>query len=138
MLGAATLAVYVLERDPRPVDYAVAQTSAVMMLALGQLAFLLNCRLLNGSAFTVRVFTGNRSLWISAGALLVLQLLFTYAPFMNVWFDSSPIGLHSWALTAGVAVVVFVVMEAAKAVLRRVGDRTARGVARSNPRLGVT
>jgi magnesium-transporting ATPase (P-type) len=117
VLGAATLVVYVLERD-RTGDYAVAQTSAVMMLALGQLAFLLNCRLLNGSAFTTRVLTGNRSLWVSAGALLVLQLLFTYAPFMNVWFDSAPIGVHSWALTAGVAVVVFVVIEAAKAVLR--------------------
>lgn len=124
VIGAATLVVFLLERD-RTGDYAVAQTSAVMMLALGQLAFLLNCRLLNGSAFTVRVLTGNRSLWISAGALLVLQLVFTYAPFMNAWFDSTPIGLHSWVLTAGIAVVVFVVIEAAKAVLRRTGDRRA-------------
>ena len=122
VLGAATLAVYLLERD-RTGDYAVAQTSAVMMLALGQLAFLLNCRLLNGSAFTLRVLTGNRGLWISAGALLSLQLVFTYAPFMNEWFDSTPIGLHSWALTAGIAVLVFVVMEGAKALIRHVGDR---------------
>ncbi|MEP7765087.1 HAD-IC family P-type ATPase [Sanguibacter sp. 25GB23B1] len=122
VLGAATLAVYLLERD-RTGDYAVAQTSAVMMLALGQLAFLLSCRLLNGSAFTVRVLTGNRSLWISAGALIALQLVFTYAPFMNAWFDSTPIGLHSWMLTAGIAVLVFVLMEAAKAVIRHVGDR---------------
>lgn len=122
VIGAATLVVFVLERD-RTGDYAVAQTSAVMMLALGQLAFLLNCRLLNGSAFTVRVLTGNRSLWVSAGALLVLQLVFTYAPFMNAWFDSTPIGVRSWVLTAGIAVVVFVVIEAAKAVLRRTGDR---------------
>lgn len=124
VIGAATLVVFVLERE-RTGDYAVAQTSAVMMLALGQLAFLLNCRLLNGSAFTVRVLTGNRSLWVSAGALLVLQLVFTYAPFMNAWFDSTPIGLHSWVLTAGIGVVVFVVIEAAKAVLRRTGDRGA-------------
>jgi hypothetical protein len=40
-----------------------------------------------------------------------------------VWFDSTPIGLHSWALTAGIAVVVFLVIEAAKAVIRSVGDR---------------
>jgi magnesium-transporting ATPase (P-type) len=122
VLGTATLVVFVLERD-RTGDYAVAQTSAVMMLALGQLAFLLNCRLLNGSAFTLRVFTGNRGLWISAGALIALQIVFTYAPFMNVWFDSTPIGVHSWALTAGIAVVVFVVIEAAKAALRRFGGR---------------
>ena len=123
VIGAATLAVFLLERD-RTGDYAVAQTTAVMMLALGQLAFLLNCRLLNGSAFTTRVLTGNRSLWVSAGALIVLQLVFTYAPFMNTWFDSTPIGLYGWGLTAGIAVLVFVVIEAAKAVLRRLGDAT--------------
>ncbi|WP_298458162.1 HAD-IC family P-type ATPase [uncultured Cellulomonas sp.] len=122
VIGGATLLVFLLERD-RTGDDAVAQTSAVMMLALGQLAYLLNCRLLNGSAFTVRVLTGNRSLWISAGALIALQLVFTYAPFMNRWFDSAPIGLHSWTLTAALAVVIFLVMEAAKAAVRRVGDR---------------
>ncbi|MFC8191907.1 cation-translocating P-type ATPase [Cellulomonas sp. NPDC057328] len=121
VIGAATLVVYLLERD-RTGDYAVAQTAAVMMLALGQLAFLLNCRLLNGSAFTRRVLTGNRALWLSAGLLIALQLVFTYAPFMHAWFDSAPIGPVSWGLTAGVAVVVFLVMEAAKAVVRRVGQ----------------
>lgn len=120
-IGAATFVVFVLERD-RTGDHAVAQTAAVMMLALGQLAFLLSCRLLNGSAFTRRVLTGNRSLWVSAGALLVLQLLFTYAPVMHGWFGSAPLGLHSWALTAGTAVAVFLVVEAAKAALRRVHE----------------
>ncbi|WP_066463668.1 cation-translocating P-type ATPase [Sanguibacter suarezii] len=126
VIGAATLLVYLLERD-RTDDYAVAQTSAVMMLALGQLAFLLNCRLLNGSAFTRRVLTGNRSLWVSAGALLALQLVFTYAPFMHTWFDSAAIGARSWLLTAAIAVGVFVVMEGAKAVVRRVADRETPG-----------
>lgn len=125
VIGGATLAVYVLERD-RTGDYAVAQTSAVMMLALGQLGFLLNCRLLNGSAFTVRVLTGNRGLWISAGALIALQVVFTYAPFMHTWFGSAPIGVHGWLLTAGTAVVVFLVMEAAKAVVRHAGRGPAR------------
>ncbi|WNB87064.1 HAD-IC family P-type ATPase [Cellulomonas sp. ATA003] len=122
VIGGATLVVFLLERD-RTGDLAVAQTSAVMMLALGQLAFLLNCRLLNGSAFTRRVLTGNRALWISAAALVVLQLVFTYAPFMNRWFDSAPIGAYGWGLTAATAVLVFLLVEAAKAVVRRVGAR---------------
>ncbi|WP_182113926.1 MULTISPECIES: HAD-IC family P-type ATPase [unclassified Actinotalea] len=123
VIGTATLVVFLLERD-RTGDYAVAQTAAVMMLGLGQLGFLLNCRLLNGSALTTRVLTGNRGLWVSAGALLVLQLVFTYAPFMNTWFGSAPIGAHSWALTAGLAVLVFLVMELAKAAIRRAGTRS--------------
>ncbi|MDT0165356.1 HAD-IC family P-type ATPase [Actinotalea sp. AC32] len=129
VIGGATLLVYLLE-SARTGDHAVAQTSAVMMLALGQLAFLLSCRLLNGSAFTVRVLTGNPGLWVSAGALVALQLVFTYAPFMHGWFGSAPIGVHGWLLTAGAAVVVFLVMEAAKAVVRRAPAGRRGGVDR--------
>jgi magnesium-transporting ATPase (P-type) len=122
VIGGATLAVFMLERE-RTGDYAMAQTAAVMMLALGQLAFLLNCRLLNGSALTLRIFTGNRSLWVSAAALIALQLVFAYLPIMHSWFGSAPIDLQSWVLTAGIAVLVFFVMEAAKAVTRLVDRR---------------
>ncbi|TNU73158.1 HAD-IC family P-type ATPase [Miniimonas arenae] len=119
LIGGATLGVYLFERAATG-NYAVAQTSAVTMLALGQLAFLLSCRFLSTSALTWRVFTGNPAIWISAGILIALQLLFSYAPFMNSWFDSAPIGFYQWGLTFGLAIVVFLLSEAGKAVLRRV------------------
>ncbi|HCX83884.1 MAG TPA: carbonate dehydratase, partial [Micrococcales bacterium] len=119
LIGGATLGVYLFERAATG-NYAVAQTSAVTMLALGQLAFLLSCRFLSTSALTWRVFTGNPAIWISAGILIALQLLFNYAPFMNSWFDSAPIGFYQWGLTFGLAIVVFLLNEAGKAVLRRV------------------
>jgi magnesium-transporting ATPase (P-type) len=125
VIGAAALGVFLVERD-RTGDHALAQTSAVMVLALGQLAFLLNCRLLNGSALTWRVLTGNRNLWISAGALIAFQLVFTYAPIMNTWFTSAPIGLHGWILAASIAVAIFFVMEGAKAAIRRLRSASTR------------
>lgn len=122
LIGGATLAVYLMERDFGE-SYAVAQTTAVTMLAMGQLAFLLNCRFLNTSSLTWRVFTGNRVLWFSIGTLVLAQALFSYAPFMNLWFDSAPIGIREWALTIGMAAVVFLLAELGKAVSRRLTAR---------------
>ena len=119
LIGGVTLAVYLVEKDAGT-DAAVAQTVAVTMLVLGQIAFLLSCRFLNASSLTWRVLTGNRAVWVSVGALLTLQLVFTYAPFMHTWFGSAPIGWWDWALTAAVAVGVFLLCEVGKAVARRV------------------
>lgn len=126
VIGGLTILTYLITREAAD-NYAVAQTTAVTMLALGQLAYLFNCRILNGSSFTGRAFTGNRSVWLAAGALLVLQLLFIYAPFMNNLFRSAPIPLQSWLLVIALAVAVFVIMESAKALQRR---RLARRYAR--------
>ncbi|WP_035757820.1 cation-translocating P-type ATPase [Granulicoccus phenolivorans] len=132
LIGGATLGVYLLE-FARTGNYAVAQTTAVLMLALGQLAFLFNCRFLHNSALTWRVLVGNRAIWISAGLLLVLQLTFTYAPFMNLWFETTPIGPHGWGLTLVLAVVVFLLAEAVKAVLRHLPGRASRRISPAGP-----
>ncbi|HMR50230.1 MAG TPA: HAD-IC family P-type ATPase [Arachnia sp.] len=117
VIGSVTLLVYQLERN-LGADYASAQTAAVTMLAFAQLAFLFNCRFLEGSSLTPRVLVGNRVIWISAAVLVAAQLVFVYAPFMHSWFHSAPIGLRDWGLTLGLAVVVFLVMEVFKAISR--------------------
>ncbi|MBK8462674.1 MAG: HAD-IC family P-type ATPase [Nigerium sp.] len=118
LIGTVALVVYQLERS-LGVDYATAQTAAVTMLALGQLAFLFNCRFLDSSSLTPRVLAGNRVIWISVGAMLAAQLVFVYAPFMHVWFESGPIGPRDWALTFALAFGIFLVVEVGKAVVRR-------------------
>jgi len=118
LIGGATLGVYLVEKELGAAD-GVAQTSAVTMLALGQMAFLFSCRFLNGSSLTWRVLTGNRVVWIAVGALLALQLVFNYAPFMHSWFGSAPIGLRDWGLTLVIAIGVFLLCEAGKAVAHR-------------------
>jgi magnesium-transporting ATPase (P-type) len=117
LIGGATLAVFQIERS-RGTATDIAQTTAVTMLALGQLAYLFNCRFLGESSLTPRVLRGNRVVWIAAGALLALQLVFTYTPFMQDWFDSAPIGLREWSLTLGLAILVFLLVEAMKALTR--------------------
>ncbi|WP_336250960.1 cation transporting ATPase C-terminal domain-containing protein, partial [Stomatohabitans albus] len=100
-------------------DLPTARTTAVTLLILGQGAYLFNCRLLNTSAFTPRVLTGNPTIWISVGIMMALHLLFTYAPFMQAWFASAPIGILPWGLAAGFSALIFLIVEAAKAWLRQ-------------------
>ncbi|BDZ60752.1 hypothetical protein GCM10025873_05430 [Demequina sediminis] len=117
IIGGATLAVSFIVRG-WGVSAETAQTTTVTILVLGQLAYLFNSRFLSRSSLTLGVLRGNRALWVAAGSFLAFQLLFTYAPFMHVAFQSTPIGLREWGLAAAFAVVVFLAVEAMKAVTR--------------------
>ncbi|MBE7699161.1 HAD-IC family P-type ATPase [Oerskovia sp. Sa1BUA8] len=117
LIGGATMAVYFIERE-QGMSVAEAQTTAVTMLALGQLAYLFNCRFLDRSSITLAVLRGNRAVWYSAGSMVALQAVFVYAPFMHSWFGSAPIGLREWGITLGLSIVVFLLVEAAKALGR--------------------
>ncbi|MCK9794073.1 HAD-IC family P-type ATPase [Isoptericola sp. 4D.3] len=117
LIGGATLFAFYAERA-QGAPLAEAQTTAVTMLALGQLAYLFNCRFLDRSSLTLDVLRGNRVVWVSAAALIALQCVFVYTPFMHTWFDSAPIGLEEWAKTLGLALVVFLLVEGVKAVGR--------------------
>ncbi|WP_426595927.1 cation-translocating P-type ATPase [Cellulomonas sp. McL0617] len=120
VIGGATLGIFLLEKGIGA-DDGRAQTAAVAMLAFGQLAYLFTCRFLGSSSITTRALTGNNLIWIAAGALVALQLVFTYAPFMHSWFESAPLQLGDWAIVLVAAVGVFLLTELGKVVSRRVG-----------------
>lgn len=123
LIGGATLGVfYAVAAAGLDLEYA--RTEAVAMLALGQLAYLLNCRFLSGSSITLDVFRGNPVIWWSAAALIVLQLIYTYLPFMNDLFGSRPLAIWSWGLPVVLSVVIFFAVELLK-LLRRRGDDAA-------------
>jgi magnesium-transporting ATPase (P-type) len=118
LIGGATMALFYLERA-QGTPMAEAQTTAVTMLALGQLAYLFNCRFLDRSSLTLDVLRGNRVIWISAVSLILLQCVFVYLPVMHGWFDSAAIGLDELGKCLGLAVVVFLVVEGVKWLGRR-------------------
>jgi len=118
VIGGATLGIFLLEKNLGS-DDGTAQTAAVATLAFGQLGYLFTCRFLGSSSITVRALRGNNLIWIAAGALVVLQLLFTYAPFMHDWFESAPIAARDWAIVLATAIGVFLLTELGKVVSRR-------------------
>ncbi|MFP4468782.1 MAG: cation transporting ATPase C-terminal domain-containing protein, partial [Bacteroidales bacterium] len=90
----------------------VARTVAVNTLVAGQLFYLFNCRKIKAPVFG-KGFFDNSYVFFAAGALVVLQVLFVYLPFMQTIFDTSPIGVGRWlySLAGGVLVFVFVELE---------------------------
>ncbi|WP_309067583.1 HAD-IC family P-type ATPase [Microbacterium sp.] len=118
LIGGATLWVFYAALA-RGDELNLARTEAVLMLALGQLAFLFNCRILSHSSFSVDALRGNRVVWWSALALIVLQLIYCYVPFMNALFESTPLPLWAWLVPFGLAIALFLVIEAVKALWRR-------------------
>lgn len=78
----------------------------------------MNCRFLRRSSLTRDVLRGNRVIWWSAAALVGLQLIYTYVPFMNALFDSRPLSAQAWLLPLGFAVAIFFAVEGLKALWR--------------------
>ncbi|WP_127795084.1 HAD-IC family P-type ATPase [Agromyces sp. LHK192] len=101
------------------VDLDYARTQTVLMLTLGQLAYLFNCRFLNRSSLTIDVFRGNPMVWWSSLALLALQLVYTYVPFMQTLFEAEPLAPQSWVVPALLAIAIFLAVEGLKALRRR-------------------
>lgn len=113
LMGSVTLAVFYLATGSGA-DVATARTQAVATLAFAQLAYLLNCRFLFGSSLTPRVLRGNRLLLWAALLLIALQAAFTYIPFLNGVFGSTPLALAEWAAPLVASALVFLIAEVFK------------------------
>jgi len=120
LIGGATLAMFELElaRD-MPLD--VARTMAVNTLVFGQAFYLFNCRFLGASSLRLGLLFSNRAAWLAVAALVGLQLLFVYAPFMHRWFGTAPLEARHWLVPLAIGLAVFLLIEAEKALLRRAG-----------------
>lgn len=114
----------------------VARTVAVNVFVMGELFYLFNCRSLTRSMFVLGVFS-NRWLLAGVGIMVVLQILFTYAPAMNRMFQSAPIGLMSWAWIVAVGVVIYGVVGVEKWLQRRYAMRGSHVQASSQPKSRV-
>jgi magnesium-transporting ATPase (P-type) len=96
----------------------LARTVAVNAITIGQVFYLLNSRYLLDSSFSLTAHMGNKYLPLGIGAVLILQLLFTYAPPFHAMFNNQAIPLWVWPwLTAG-GLLFFIVVEAEKLVIR--------------------
>ncbi len=95
-----------------------ARTAAVNMLVVGELVYLFNVRHFTASAFNLETLTGNRVALMVSAILIVLQLLFTYAPAMQQIFQSTSLDLLSWAFILTLGLLKFIAVEVEKAVWR--------------------
>ncbi|WP_263833738.1 cation-translocating P-type ATPase [Sulfurospirillum oryzae] len=88
----------------------VARTLVVNIFVFGEMFYLFNCRSLTYSMFQIGFFS-NPYLLYGVVSIIVFELLFIYAPFMNVMFKSAPLGALEWGMTLASSLVVYVVIE---------------------------
>jgi magnesium-transporting ATPase (P-type) len=90
----------------------------VNVVVFVEILYLFNARSLTRSPFQLGFFSNP---WAIGGAVLMalLQMLFTYAPFMNTLFGSASIPWSLWVDVLGVSLVAFVVIEIEKWIRRK-------------------
>ncbi len=107
----------------------LARTVAVNALVIGQVFYLLNSRYKLDSSLSIKAHRANPYLPIGIGAVVVLQLLLTYAPPLQTLFatQTMPLWIWPWLVLGGF--VFFLIVEAEKLILR---------LGRSSPGVSVT
>jgi magnesium-transporting ATPase (P-type) len=100
----------------------LARTVAVNMITVGQVFYLLNSRYLLENSLSFRVHLGNKYLPLGIGAVVMLQLLFTYAPPLQYLFDNEAIPLWIWPWLFLSGLTFFLVVEVEKLVIRSSGS----------------
>ena len=112
LLALGVFGIFFYERN-NGLSIEEARTAAVGVLVMGELFYLLNCRSLSKSMFTLGVFS-NR--WLISGILIMigLQMLFTYSPAMNRFFHSAPISFDAWVRIFLIGLSIYGIIEVEK------------------------
>jgi magnesium-transporting ATPase (P-type) len=115
-LGTVTLFLWELDRGE---SLATARTMAVNALVMGEMAYLFNCRYLLGPVRNWRDFSGNPYVLLTIAVLVVIQLAFTYLPFMQELFGVVALDAAAWGRILLFGMLLFAAVEAEKLWLRR-------------------
>ena len=96
-----------------------AQALAINTLVLGEVVYLFNSRLMFASSLSRAGLRATRWVWGAVAAVVVLQIAFTHLGPMQRLFRVEPIAPIHWAAILGVNALLFLAVEAEKAISRR-------------------
>ncbi|MCD2181937.1 cation-transporting P-type ATPase [Rhizobium sp. GN54] len=99
----------------------VARTMVVNTLVVMEIFYLFNVRYLHMTSFNLKGVLGTPAVLGAIGVVVAAQLAFTYAPFMHALFDSAPVAIGDGVLIIAIGIVTMLVLEAEKALMRRMG-----------------
>ena len=117
LLCAGAFASFEFEKSIGKSD-AYARTIAVNIFVIGSIFYLFNCRSLKYSMFKIGVFS-NPVVWLGILIMVALQIAFTYLPFMNSIFHSTPIDLIDWLWVIVTGIAIYATVEIEKYFRRR-------------------
>jgi magnesium-transporting ATPase (P-type) len=106
----------------------LARAVAVNTLVIGQVFYLFNSRFKTDSSLSIAAHLGNRYVPMGVGAVVLLQLLFTYAPPFQQLFGTAAIPLDVWPWLFLGGLIFFLIVEAEKFVIRAYQSRRSSPV----------
>jgi len=96
-----------------------ARTYAVNTLVLMEVFYLLSVRYLRVSALSFKRMFNSLAVVYAIGTVITLQLIFTYAPFMERFFDTRPIDFMHGLEIIAIGLGLFLLLELEKGVRRK-------------------
>jgi magnesium-transporting ATPase (P-type) len=93
----------------------------VNMLVVAEIFYLFNVRYLHMRSLTWRGALGTPAVLGAIATVVCAQLVYTYAPFMQAIFESRPLRLADGLIIVGLGVLLFIMLEAEKLLMRRLG-----------------
>jgi len=100
---------------------AEAQTVCVTVVTFSQIFYLLNCRSMRNSIFSLGVFS-NPSVFAGIGTLLLLHACFIYLPPLQRLFGSAPLDARAWLVSALAGAIILPVISVEKRFRRNRGQ----------------
>ncbi len=94
-------------------DLEVAQTAAVNAIVFGEMFYLFNVRSFRNRLGEIGLFSNKRLLG-GVALMTVLQIIFTYAGFMNRIFGTAPLSAIIWLCIIAASLVIFFFVEIMK------------------------
>lgn len=102
-------ALVVFEVFDNSVGFSVASTMAVNTIIFGKIFYLFNIR--TEASVLSKSFWTNPMAFGAIGLMVVLQIVFTYVPFMNNIFSTGPLSLFDWVVVIVIGLLVLIVAE---------------------------
>ena len=116
--GALAIFFYALDRG---LGVDMARTMVVNVIVVFEIFYLFNVRYLHQTSFTFRGALGTPPVLIALVVVVLAQLAFTYAPVMQELFESRPVAFADGVVILAAGIVLMIILEVEKVVLRRLG-----------------
>jgi magnesium-transporting ATPase (P-type) len=120
LMAAAVLFVF-FHSLRRGDELAYARTLVVNMVVVAQIFYLFNVRYLHMRSLTLQGALGTPAVLMAIAGVVVGQIAFTYAPFMQAIFESRPVAFTDGARVIAIGIGLMLLLEAEKLVMRRTG-----------------
>jgi hypothetical protein len=86
--------------------------------SIPQIFYLFSVRYVHGTSLTFQGLLGTPAVLMGVSGIIVLQLAFTYAHFMNRWFGTAPVAIGDGVVIIGVGIALLLILEFEKLVRR--------------------